>query len=642
MHNAPWSTMGVSRFGGRRRWSAIRPADMLAWAVVMAACVPGAEAATLYWSGTASTNWSNTSAWTSSATSQSTPAAVPVITDDVIFNADAFNADTKTVSLNSNNRAALSLLFKSSGTTTIIRASSTNSTGQSLTVGGGGITVNAGAGPVSFGQTDNKVNVKLTTSSALTNNSSSLVRFFQTIEPASTAPVGNTTLTISGSGTGGVQIDDVVGNSTATITLGLIVNSAAEAVTHLKASNTFTGGVTLTEGVLGVGSSQALGTNAVTVNGGAVASMTIARTLANNFTIGGNFKLGGQGQPITLDGSINLGAAIRTITLGNSATINGVISDGGLVISGSSGGGNRRLTLGGTNTYALGTTVSSGTLVASSTGAFGSGTVTVASGAALDLGAQAIGNAITNNGGSILNAASFIGTQSLSGASTFGALGGGLTVGSGGIATLQALASGSITVNSGGKLLLDSTGTAGGGVLVNAGGFLGGTGNVTGGLTVGGTLSPGASPGLVSVSTLALQSTASTVIEVAGTVRGTGYDAIDIATAAGLTYGGELALSFTSGTFPDQTSFNVFNFTGAAAGEFTSVVAAGAYGSPTFAEVGTTGVWEAFPSNGQTLRFTESTGVVAVVPEPSTWVLMATAVAAVGLRCRRRGGKTTR
>ncbi|MBU6222796.1 MAG: hypothetical protein KGR24_08610, partial [Planctomycetes bacterium] len=169
---------------------------------------------------------------------------------------------------------------------------------------------------------------------------------------------------------------------------------------------------------------------------------------------------------------------------------------------------------------------------------------------------------------------------------------------------------------SAGKLAVN--GVLGSGTLsVAAAAWLAGTGTIGGPVVVQGTLSPGNSPGLLAVKSLDLQSTSTTLMEINSIVRGTGYDAIDVSDASGVTYGGGLELSFAA-LFPDNTSFDLFNFSGTPAGTFATVTASGSYGSLNF--VKNAGVWTA-QSGSQTISFTESSGNVLVVPEPATAAL---------------------
>lgn len=220
--------------------------------------MPEAQAVTYYWAGATNASMGTAGNWSTSASSVSV-GVVPSAPDDTIFNIDANNASSLSVSLGAANRTAQSQTFKSTGATTFIRSSSgTSSTTVNLTIGTGGITVNAGAGAVTYGATAQRPLVRMAGSFAITNNSSSAVNFLETFEPGSSLS-GLVTLTIQGSGTGGVVFTNAInnnGNSTPG-TLALIVNTATDSVTHLKSANTFTGGVTLTQGVLGIGSSSA-------------------------------------------------------------------------------------------------------------------------------------------------------------------------------------------------------------------------------------------------------------------------------------------------------------------------------------------------------------------------------------------------
>lgn len=175
-------------------------------------------------------------------------------------------------------------------------------------------------------------------------------------------------------------------------------------------------------------------------------------------------------------------------------------------------------------------------------------------------------------------------------------------------------------------------------------GFLGGTGTANGAATLSGTISPGASAGtagLLSLGTLTLTSTnRSTRIDLlaAGT-RGIDYDGLSILNGSGLTYGGTMALAFGGSILPDNTTFDIFSFTGSTTGSFAQVASTGYYA----------GTWTNNPDgtyslakDSQTLTFTPSTGDVVVVPEPASMMLMTAGIAAcVGLRLRRKtpGGR---
>lgn len=363
------------------------------------ALAPVAHAVTYWWDGSSSATWGTTANWSTVAAGGTTPTSptVPDSTIDVIYNATGLNTN-QTVTLGGSNRAALSLTFSSTGTTQLDRASTTSASSSTLTVGSGGISLTGTAGAVTIGDTlstGQKVNMQAAASLNIDNDSAALLTFNRTW--TSSAASGTTTLSLTGSGTGGTTFVDAISNG-ATATVALSVNTSA-GVTTLSSANSYGGGTTLTQGTLALGSATALGSGGLIINGGTLASVTSPRTIANNVTVGGNFKLGGLSQSLTMNGTMNLGGATRTITLDNSATIGGVISNGGLTIASSSAA--RSLTLNtASNTYSGATLVSSGTLLVNGALA-NSSSVTVSSLATLG-GDGSIANAVTVNSGGFL------------------------------------------------------------------------------------------------------------------------------------------------------------------------------------------------------------------------------------------------
>jgi fibronectin-binding autotransporter adhesin len=149
-------------------------------------------------------------------------------------------------------------------------------------------------------------------------------------------------------GTGGNTLS-VVKNGSGMVTLG---------------DNSYSGGTTLNAGSIALKSSSALGTGTVTINGGTIGSVVSARTLTNNIVIGGDFAagFGDSGNQTKLNGSVDLGGATRTVSMGNSLTFGGVVSNGGLTV-GLSGTTIRTMYLSGANTYTGDTTVRNGAIV---------------------------------------------------------------------------------------------------------------------------------------------------------------------------------------------------------------------------------------------------------------------------------------
>lgn len=192
------------------------------------------------------------------------------------------------------------------------------------------------------------------------------------------------------------------------------------------------------------------------------------------------------------------------------------------------------------------------------------------------------------------------------------------------------------TTVSAGSLIVDGLLGATSGVTVAAGATLGGSGTVAAPVSLSGVLAPGSTGGLLTISSLGLQSSAASQFQISGTARGVagGYEAVDVTQSGGLTYGGGVELSIGA-LFSDNTSFNLFGFGGSPAGGLTSVSATGAYGPLSFTGAG--GVWTAV-SGPQTLTFTESTGTLVIVPEPTALLSAAMAAAltlVMGLRSRR-------
>ena len=177
---------------------------------------------------------------------------------------------------------------------------------------------------------------------------------------------------------------------------------------------------------------------------------------------------------------------------------------------------------------------------------------------------------------------------------------------------------GATTVNVGG-LVLNGSLAVGSNLSVAAAAWLGGTGTAPGIVTVSGTLSPGNSPGVITLGSLVLTSTSVTEIEVASAgTRGTAYDGVSILNASGLTYGGTMAFAFGGSAIADNTELEIFSFTGSAAGDFATLVSTGFYaGTWTNNNDGTF----TLAKDAQTLTFRESTGPVIVVPEPGTALL---------------------
>ena len=164
---------------------------------------------------------------------------------------------------------------------------------------------------------------------------------------------------------------------------GVISESGARSLTkngvgglYLTSANTYSGGTILNAGEVQFGSSFALGTGPLTINGGSLAARTAARTLTNAVTVNGDFTLNSANagsNALTLSGTVDLGGATRTITVASSANpsafITGNISGGNSSVGLIKAGGSV-LNISGVNTYSGDTRIAAGTLQLSpSTGA---------------------------------------------------------------------------------------------------------------------------------------------------------------------------------------------------------------------------------------------------------------------------------
>lgn len=446
---------------------------------------------------------------------------------------------------------------------------------------------------------------------------------------------------------------------------------------NLTGTSTYSGGTLLAGGTLSISSDRSLGAVPGSFS-------------ANNLTISGGATLRGPGVSLAV-------AANRGITISGTGYVSGGITVSSRFTSGTAGsvlairdGDNVFQNQTGTPSDVNIVLMAGGArLLYDSTNSLGTGSVEVNANATL-VGnlAGSIGNAITVNNGGQLSARSAVtytnvtlpqsGTVRLNyddQATTTLTIASPITLASGSTLTVEmlqqtsnaigpAVFSGAISGAGGlektgsgvlrltgnnsyggattvslGTLIVNGTNTGTGGVTIASGALLGGSGWIAGLTTVSGTLSPGNSPGEINFDMLTLEGTSTTLMEITGTSRGSAYDGVNVLTAGGLTYGGTLALSFTS-LFADHTTFDLFSFTGSPAGGLAAITTSGSYGSLTF--TGSNGVWTSTEFNGQTMTFTESTGDLVIVPEPFGVVLAASGVACGAAAIRRRRRRPSR
>ncbi|HEV7299496.1 MAG TPA: autotransporter-associated beta strand repeat-containing protein [Tepidisphaeraceae bacterium] len=481
-------------------------------------------------------------------------------------------------------------------------------------------------------------------------------------------PIAGNVLTLDT--TAGVPQINVV-NRTANVNLVLAGNDGVEKLGTgtllLRAANTYTGGTTISAGTLIVANNLALSTSDITLGnakleGNNSFGTTYALSNAINVT-SANSRLGsGDNGTLRLDGPISIPTDMKLAADGRNGpvVINGQISGAGefLVNAG-------RATLNSVNTVSK-VSQAAGTLFIGNDGALGSGVFTLAQrdASATIASSNSTGRTIAN--GFVLNGKAPFNTNNYN--TTFGEAAGGtgaLTfTGNGSISSMRMVVhttaeftgsvSGTAAVNmavGNGTLILSGDNTFGGSITVNAakllvnnttgsgtgtatinvgGGTLGGDGAIAGAVNVtGGTLSPGNSPGQLTVGPLSLGSGATTLMEIGGATLGEDYD--NLTSTGNVTYGGTLNIVSIDGFDLTQTGiYDLFSF----------ITSTGGFNAVTLDAMALTnigGIWTG-ASESTIFTFTESTGdlvVAAAVPEPASIAVLGLAGLAA-LRRRRR------
>ncbi len=202
------------------------------------------------------------------------------------------------------------------------------------------------------------------------------------------------------------------------ITGTCVVVKSGSGVLTITNANSYTGGTTLNAGTIQVGNDAALAADALTLNGGTLASdSTTAHTLTNSpVVIGGDVTLGDalNTGKLAFTSGVGLAAGTRQITTLSAAEIAGSVTNGALTKAGAG-----TLTLAGNNSYGA-TTINAGVLQignGSTSGSLGSGNITNQAALVVDRsGSLAIGGVISGAGSLTLMGGA---TLTLSGANNY-------------------------------------------------------------------------------------------------------------------------------------------------------------------------------------------------------------------------------
>ena len=427
----------------------------------------------------------------------------------------------------------------------------------------------------------------------------------------------------------------------------------------------------LSNGVISTVSVSGLPVNEDAIGNGLLmsGSSTIVLGTGHNLTIAGDIS--GLGASLTKSGAGQLfltgsnsytgttyitNGTVRTGSTGPNASFNNyALGTGDVVVSGSSmlevrnsSTVSNNLTISGVGSSASGMQAGplNGSFGASNQTAVVSGSVTLAGDAII----STWGTAGVVNSKLLLSGPVDIGSHALTfrrvpqAASTFIEVGGAI----GG--------SGTVTVDGdGASVYLNGANTYTGATTVLTG-TLGGSGTLVSDVTVktGATITPGSAAnttGALGVGALVLESGATAAMSISGTSIGL-FD--QIVAVNNVTYGGTLAIDFTTDAFANFDAWQLFSGAGHD-GHFSSVVATGpgAFSNLTFSYLGD-GEWQATGgslADGQTLSFYENNhhalggkylaGQLILVPEPSAIVGAGIGLLVVGWRrwSKRRGGR---
>ena len=222
--------------------------SLLALAATAFLLLPGRTFAdNYYWDTLTTGTWATATNWTTDPTGVTPGAAVPSSTDSAFFNGSSING-VETVLLDDAADIA-GITFQNTYSTLL---ESSTATDQVLTVGGSGITIAAGAGPVTLGSAAAPLDIALGASQTWTNNSSNLLSVASDISYG-----GGSAATLTIGGATGTTITGAIGDGGSPGVLGLTMNGSGTLV--LDGVNTYSGTTSVTAGILQLGSISGTG-----------------------------------------------------------------------------------------------------------------------------------------------------------------------------------------------------------------------------------------------------------------------------------------------------------------------------------------------------------------------------------------------
>ncbi|RYD36841.1 MAG: hypothetical protein EOP87_04710 [Verrucomicrobiaceae bacterium] len=240
------------------------------------------QASTLHWNtpdsdSTAGTvavvNWTDGANWSTDAAGLLPSTLAPGSADDAVFNSTPQNALSTAIRVNTAGISANSLTFNSTGTTNI-----TGTGNQQLTVYGGGLTSNAGAGAVTFGTSaaNRNISVRFQENQTWTNNSATTVNIRNNAAGADTA-TADVAVTFRTTSTGQITNSGGFSDGASGFSLALAVDSSGTGAVSIN-GGTYSGGTTVKRGLLIQNGTSQLGTGAVTLgntSGGETAALRL-------------------------------------------------------------------------------------------------------------------------------------------------------------------------------------------------------------------------------------------------------------------------------------------------------------------------------------------------------------------------------